>query len=405
MKILIVTEWYEPVRNGVVTSVRNLMEELRKEDHEVRVVTMSHDLQTVAEQDVYYIGSLNANIVYPEARATLYFPSWVVDELREWHPDVIHTQSEFSGFLLAQKLSGDLGIPIVHTYHTVYEDYTHYLIPSKRLGRVVVRIFTRDIINRVDAVIAPTEKTRQILRSYGINSLIEVIPTGLDLSRFTGPVTGDWRQALRRKYRLPSEAPLMLFLGRLAKEKNLEAVLDSMLQCREKGYHLVVAGPGPHREELMEYARQKGLLAHVHFLGAIPYEEVPDVYGICDVFVTASQSETQGLTYIEAMASGLPVICIKDSSVDGVVVNGETGWQCEGVEEICNKVQQVLQDKDSWQRYSRAAKQLAHTGYSREVFAQRVLALYRKAIADYHYTRRSWVNLPIQYEHRIMRGE
>ena len=139
MKVLITTDWYAPVINGVVTSVLLLQRELVARGHDVRVVTLSNSLHTYKEGPVYYMGSVSAGKIYPGARLKINRARSMMQELIAWHPDVIHSQCEFSSFRVAAALSNRLGIPIVHTYHTVYEDYTHYLALSARVGKYVVR--------------------------------------------------------------------------------------------------------------------------------------------------------------------------------------------------------------------------------------------------------------------------
>ena len=148
MKILITTDWYAPVINGVVTSVLLLQRELEERGHEVRVVTLSNSLHTYKADGVYYMGSVSANRIYPGARLRVNRNRSLLQELLAWHPDVIHSQCEFSSFRVAYAISSRLGVPIVHTYHTVYEDYTHYFSPSVRVGRYVVSAFSRWLCSR-----------------------------------------------------------------------------------------------------------------------------------------------------------------------------------------------------------------------------------------------------------------
>lgn len=184
MKILITTDWYVPIINGVVTSVLNLQRELMLRGHDVRVLTLSQTTRSFKSDGVIYIGSVGAGKLYPGARIkTAFFGSFVQDIVK-WRPDVVHSQCEFSTFLIARRIAKKLDIPVIHTYHTVYEDYTHYFSPNKTWGRCMVKFLSRWIIRRTVCVIAPTEKVRTILNGYGIDRDIRVIPTGIDLSRF-----------------------------------------------------------------------------------------------------------------------------------------------------------------------------------------------------------------------------
>ena len=325
MKVLITSDWYAPVINGVVTSVLLLQRELEKLGHEVRVVTLSNSLHTYKDGNVYYMGSVSANKIYPGARLKINRSRSLLHELVAWGPDVIHSQCEFSSFRVAYALSSRLGTPIVHTYHTVYEDYTHYFSPSVRVGRAVVSVFSRWICGRTACVVAPSRKVEKLLRDYGVRCRIEVIPTGVDLGAYRQEPDAARMAELRRRWALKEGRTVLLYLGRMAKEKNLERLIDQIAAAGRRDVTLLLVGDGPDREEVLDYAREKGL--DVVFTGMVPHGEVADYYRLGDLFVTASTSETQGLTYFEALAAGVPVLCRRDPCVDGVVENGVNGWQ------------------------------------------------------------------------------
>ena len=300
MKVLITSDWYAPVINGVVTSVLLLQRELEKLGHEVRVVTLSNSLHTYKDGNVYYMGSVSANKIYPGARLKINRSRSLLHELVAWGPDVIHSQCEFSSFRVAYALSSRLGTPIVHTYHTVYEDYTHYFSPSVRVGRAVVSVFSRWICGRTACVVAPSRKVEKLLRDYGVRCRIEVIPTGVDLGAYRQEPDAARMAELRRRWALKEGRTVLLYLGRMAKEKNLERLIDQIAAAGRRDVTLLLVGDGPDREEVLDYAREKGL--DVVFTGMVPHGEVADYYRLGDLFVTASTSETQGLTYFEALA-------------------------------------------------------------------------------------------------------
>ena len=210
MKVLITTDWYAPIINGVVTSVLLLQRELEKLGHEVRVVTLSNNLHTYKDGNVYYMGSVSANKIYPGARLKINRNRSLLHELVAWRPDVIHSQCEFSSFRVAYALSNRLGIPIVHTYHTVYEDYTHYFSPSVRVGKAVVSVFSRWICGRTACVVAPSKKVEKLLQEYGVRCRIEVIPTGVDLGAYRQEPDGERLAALRRQWGLPADRTILI---------------------------------------------------------------------------------------------------------------------------------------------------------------------------------------------------
>lgn len=329
MKILITTDWYAPTINGVVTSVLNLRRELIRRGHEVRVLTLSQTLHSFESDGVIYIGSMGAGKLYPGARIKAAFSSSFVQRLVDWKPDIIHSQCEFSTFLIARQIAKSLSVPIVHTYHTVYEDYTHYFVSNKKWGRRMVAFLSRWTTGQCAGVVAPTEKVRAILSGYGIKQHVHVIPTGIDLGRFTAEPAEEKRLAVKKQLGIPEGNRILLYVGRLAREKNLEELLQYFATQSTQALTFLIVGDGPYRGALEQTASELGIRDSVRFTGMVPPEQIGDYYHIGDLFVSASTSETQGLTYIEALASGLPALCRRDACLDGVILNGYNGWQYE----------------------------------------------------------------------------
>lgn len=379
MKVLITSDWYAPVINGVVTSVLLLKRELQRRGHEVRVVTLSPTLHSYQEGDVYYIGSVRAGKIYPGARLKLNRSRSLIGELTRWHPDIIHSQCEFSTFRVAYALSERLNIPIVHTYHTIYEDYTHYLALNRRVGRQIVSTFSRWIGRKTACLVAPTEKVKRLLRSYHITGRIEVIPTGIDLSAYqTEPAPGAL-DGLRRKWGIPDDKIILLYLGRLAKEKNLDVLINQIAAANRQECFFLLVGDGPSRSEILAHVQRRGL--SYLYTGMIPHEEAPLYYRLGDLFVTASTSETQGLTYFEALAAGVPVLCRKDPCVEGVIEDGCSGWQYETQEEFCRCLAGFCSDLSLRQKMSRMAADTAQR-FSGEAFAAAVETLYMALLSS-----------------------
>lgn len=383
MKVLITTDWYQPVVNGVVTSVMNLKEELTRQGHEVRILTLSADGQSRETEDVLYLGSLNIGRIYPNARMRVFPVRKWLEKLAAWGPDVVHSQCEFSTFSIAKKMAAYLNIPLVHTYHTIYEDYTHYFSPNRAMGRLAAEIFSRHVCSQADAIIAPSQKVENLLTDYGIYRPIRVIPTGINLDPFLAPVVD--KRALRKGLGLPEEGCLLMYVGRLAKEKNLESVFETLSDWKHQigtlPLKLVVVGDGPNGESLRALHHRLGLEEVVLFTGMVAPEQVADYYHAGDAFVTASESETQGLTYMEALASGLPVVCREDDCVKELIVSGQNGYTYK-TEDGLLKALKVLcsMDRKAYCHMAQAARKSA-LPYSAQIFGQAVAALYDEAIA------------------------
>ena len=385
MKILITTDWYKPVINGVVTSVVTLKEQLEGLGCEVRVVTLSGKGYAYREGDVYYLPSVDASRIYPGARAA-FPPCRGLGEILSWRPDLIHSQCEFSSFLVAKWIGERLRIPIVHTYHTVYEDYTHYFSAGKPWGKQAAALFSRFILERTDRVIVPTKKVAGLLAGYGVDRPMEVIPTGIRTERFAPVRSGsdakeqrEERKRIRQSLGIGEKKVMLLALGRLAKEKNLEELITFFGRLDEPGMELVIAGDGPERKALETLAGQQKGRERIHFAGMIPFEETPAWYRAADLFVCASRSETQGITYLEALSAGLPVVCRKDECVEGIVRDGLNGYVYESRADFSLYCRLLAQDPG---RRSLFGARAARTGmeYSAERFGERVLQAYEKTL-------------------------
>lgn len=372
MKILLTTDTWTPIVNGVVTSTVNLRAELTARGHDVRVLTLAGGCHTQQADGVTFLGSLDAGLIYPGARLRAPALDNALQELIAWQPDVVHSQCEFSTFAPARRIARACGAPLIHTYHTVYEDYTHYFSPSRRMGRRLAALFTRAVCASADAVIAPTPKIQRLLRSYGVQCPVRVIPTGLDLRRFIAAPD----PALRTALGLPDRGPVLLYLGRLAKEKNIAELIAAMPDI--PGAALLIVGDGPERPALEAQAEALGLAGRVIFAGMVPPAQVPRYYALADAFVSASTSEAQGLTYIEALAAGLPLLCRADPCVEALIRPGEGGWVYHSAREFTARAR-ALPTGAAAQSLRQAARRAA-APYTREVFGQSVEGLYFRAL-------------------------
>ena len=378
MKILLTTDWWTPAVNGVVRSVTLLRRELMARGHDVKVLTLSSTSHSYEEDGVIYLGSLSADRVYPGARVR--FAAWNrwMKALTDWRPDIIHSQCEFSTFLPAWRLARRCGCPLVHTYHTVYEDYTRYVFPSERYGRAAVKELTRLFSGRCDAIIAPTGKVTGLLEEYRVNCPVYTVPTGIDLGAFHPAPAAD-KQALRRTLGLPEQDTILVAVGRLAAEKNHGELLR--LLAREPADQrplLLFVGDGPVRAQLEQQAADLGLVDRVMFAGMVPPSEVVRYYQAGDAFVCASQSETQGLTYFEALACGLPTLVRADPCLDGVVENGVNGWQWKDGAEFHQALASFCAGGT---RKALSAGALATAErFSAEHFADQVLKVYQETL-------------------------
>lgn len=390
MKILITTDWYKTVINGVVTSVINLEEELKKKGHEIKILTLSEDLHPKCDGNVYYIPSVNMSKIYPNARASIFLHKDYIDELIKWNPDIVHSQCEFTTFIYAKKIANILDIPIVHTYHTIYEDYTHYISPSKTIGRKAVAALSKRLLNNMQAIIAPTEKVSDLLKGYGVSPQIHTIPTGIDLRKFNVTLLNKQKENMKEKLEIPKNNIILLSVGRLAKEKNIDEVIRYMSMIDKDNVSLLVVGDGPYKNKLENEARELNLGKRIIFTGMIPPEEVPLYYQLGDIFISASNSETQGLTYIEALASGLPSVCKSDPCLNDVIINEYNGFQYDSFESFQNYINHLIENRETYDSLSKNSRITADK-YSTEIFANKVESLYEQVI--FEYSKYSQINM------------
>ena len=279
-------------------------------------------------------------------------------------------------------MARELKLPVVHTYHTIYEDYTHYLTRFKALdsrAKAFARTYSKVCCNTVEQVIVPTEKTKHLLTTYSVHKDISVIPTGIDLSKFDKVrYPQDDIKALKQRFGLKPEEKILIYIGRVSQEKNIEEIIKAMPEYmkRRQNVRFVIVGSGPALEKLENLVLQLGVEKRFVFTGAQPWDIIGLYYRLGDVFVSASKSETQGLTYIEAMASGLPVVARQDKCLEDILVEGWNGYSFTDTEGLYHGLDQVLfvdQETD----YSGNAVEKVQK-YSTQEFAYQVEQVYQQ---------------------------
>ena len=383
MKILLTSDLYKPSVNGVVVSLLNLEKGLKERGHEVRILTLSPNRHSFKEGNVTFIGALPAGLVYPGIRIRYALAHPLIKDLIDWAPDVVHSNCEISTFIMAHKIAKSCQVPLVHTYHTVYEDYTHYFSPSKRVGTALVRKFSRMVANRTSAFIAPSVKVKKLLEGYHISAPLYVIPTGVDQTKFGPDVELPDKEEIRSELGLQDDDVVIINIGRLAKEKKPDLLVKYMEDFRDDKVKLVFIGDGPFRAKLEEQAKEMGILdKSVMFFGSVSPDEVGKYYHLGDLFVNTSNSETQGLTYFEALSSGIPVLCKKDECLDGIVEQGVDGWQFETEEEYKKYLKEFISNKGNRDAMHLAAVKTGEK-FSVPAFAKAVEDVYKASIDHY----------------------
>lgn len=379
MKILITTDTYRPTINGVVTSIESLKKALDRLGHDVRILTFSDSFNSKQEGDIYYMGSLGAGKFYPDARMNKLFYNRFYEDIMDWKPDIVHSQTEFTMFIQAKKIAKDLDIPLLHTYHTVYEDYTHYFSLNKKIGKELAKQFTKQIIKNTDGVVVPTNKIYNLLTEYNIHEDIYVAPTGINVNKLSECDDFD----IRSGYKIPEDKHIVLFLGRIGKEKNITEILQYLENINRDDIVFIIAGAGPFLSELKDICSNSKIRDRLIFTGTIDSSKVGNFYSKADVFVSASTSETQGLTFIESMACSTPIICRHDDCLDGVLIEGKTGFGYDTEEEFIDYLNQILDNEKLRDKMGKNCKQLVDENYTEDSFANKIEKIYKKVIENH----------------------
>ncbi len=384
MNVGLFSETYYPEINGVATSIYLLKKELEKRGHNVYVFTTTTPGAPEQEHNVYRVPSIPF-VFITERRVGLFYHPKLAHIIKKLKLDIIHTHTEFSLGIFGRIMAKELKLPIVHTYHTIYEDYTHYLTHFKALDRrakAFARTYTKLCCNTVEQVIVPTEKTKKLLMTYSVHKDISIVPTGIDLSKFDRDnYSREEVEELRNKYGIQKEDKVLIYIGRVSQEKNIEEILRAMPEymATRKNVKFVIVGSGPELCKLQELSQGLGVNSQVIFTGSKAWDTIGLYYRLGDVFVSASQSETQGLTYIEAMASGLPVVAREDKCLEDILDQGRNGYTFTDQEGLYQGLDQILfWDKET--DYSGNA--LEKVGkYSMQEFARQVEQVYTKVMS------------------------
>ena len=387
MRIGIFTETYTPYISGLVTSEVMLKNALEKLGHEVYVVTAnleSFKYSYNEKERVLKIPGIPTGIY--DSRLTGIYPIKAIKKIKSWNLDVIHSQTEFAIGTFARIFGKQYGIPVIHTYHTMYEDYVHYITKGyfTKPGIKLIEYLTKFYCDKtVSELIVPTKKAYDLFKDkYKVDRNIHIIPTGIEIDRFyrENSKTQDIIN-LRRKLNINDNDFIILFVGRLAEEKNVELLLEAQEDIikKNKCAKLLIVGDGPDINKYKDLAIKYKIADNTIFTGKVPWDDMPKYYQIADLFATASRSETQGLTVVEAMAAELPVVCVNDDSFKIVVIDDLNGKLFDNKKEYIKIINNLITDRDLLLRLGKQAR-ISAEPYSSKYFAERVLDVYKKAI-------------------------
>ena len=400
MKIGVFSESYKPYTSGVVTSIATFRTELERKGHEIFIFAPSYPEYKDEENHIYRFSSIPAPSNPNYTLAVPIYPGLGL-EVKRLQLDVVHAHSPFTLGRVGLKYARRLHLPMVFTYHTRYDQYVHYLKKAPAFAGDMTNKYSSYFCNLCDHIITPTSDIKNILRNGEVTRPISVIPTGVPLDKFEHG-DGTW---LKRHYQVPADKKVLLFVGRLTQEKNIPFLVDSFKLIHEQypASVLVLTAEGPMERELRQQASGLGLRPEVDviFTGALPYDELTNVYHSADLFVFSSLTETQGLVLVEAMAAGLPVIAVRATGVNDMVSHQQDGLICSPQRrEFADQVLQVLNNPVLYQGLHQGALQKAEQMSSRSM-AHKLESIYMKLIDKNQQQRSSRLNLGHNFNEKL----
>ena len=402
MRVGIFTESYPPLVNGVSTSILMLEHALTKLGHEVFIITVSDNKKDYVLENnghILRLPSVNLANCY-DYKMTSVYPIKAVNMIKKMNLDVIHSNVEFTVGIFARVVSEQLSIPLVHTYHTNWEDYTHYITKNKKILDDICKKLLKYLVvffedKTVTELIVPSNKIYNLFKDkYKFTKNIHIIQTGIETSKF---YKENFNQkdinSLKKKLGIKKKDFVVMTVSRLAKEKSVDRIINNHKELVKKysNMKLLIVGDGPDIDKLKDEAKSLGVSDSVIFTGKVPLNDIPIYYQLGNVFVTASKSETQGLTVVEAISSSLPVVAVKDDSFVNSVIEEFNGFVFTDDEKYINSISKLYEDKDLYNRLSNQSRLLSED-FSSEYFALKVLKVYETAIENYKKDNKKIIN-------------
>ncbi len=387
LKILFVSDVYFPRVNGVSTSIQTFITQLQALGHTVHLIAPDYGLTSEQIQDEPWIRRVASRKIFfdPEDYLMRYRPAMaLIPELASEGYDLVHVNTPFVAHYFGKQVAKRLNIPCIETYHTFFEDYLHHYLPwvPTLIARMLARAISKKQCNAVNAIVSPSKPMLDVLHGYGVNVPAVVIPTGLEATSFS-----EQDIEFKKKYGIDPARPLLLYVGRVAHEKNIEFLLGvvDVLKAELPDLLLLITGEGPALQSLLHKVDLLGIRDNVMFLGYLDrYQELNACYAAADVFVFASTSETQGLVVLEAMAQGTPVVAIAELGTASILVDGKGALiAVEETLDFAEKVQSLLNDKAKRQALGKKALAYAQEEWTAEHQAQRMHNFYQMITQAY----------------------
>ena len=390
MKVAIFTDTYPPFINGVSTSCFNLAKVLREHGDEVIVVTpRSTDGKLEYKDGVIYVPGIAIKNMY-DYRLTNIYNRKVIKILKKFGVELIHNQTDFGIGQFAKRAYRELHVPLVYTYHTAYEDYTHYVVHGlmDRIGRKVLKGYTKAIAKNATEFITPSLKTKEYMRGIASDAYVNIVPTGIDFSIFgEDRVDQNKVKEFKKAHGITEDTITFLLLGRVASEKSMDISIKGFASFLKKHpdqpAKLIVVGDGPQRPEYELLTHELHISNKVDFIGKVPASEVPFYYHVADIYTSASITETQGLTFMESMAAGTIVLARYDSQLSDTIIDGQTGFFFTDENSFVEKADRIITlSPEAKKKIIDQAYQIIDA-YSFDHFYENIMEVYNRALKKY----------------------
>lgn len=386
MNIGLFTDTYPPEINGVATSTEMLRKTFELHGHNVYIVTTNpHSNKMEYKDRILRIPGILLKKLYNYRLAGIFHPK-ATKIIKSWKLDVIHCQTEGGVGIYGRLLAPSLDVALITTYHTMYVDYTYYVTKGlfDQSIKSLVKKLSKLLSKACTEFTTPSVKTKDALRSYGVERYINVIPNGIDLDKFERNEINEERIRKFRKDNNFEDTFILLSLGRVAEEKAIDVLIDSyasfLAKKPSKKTMLLIVGDGPSKANLEKQVHDLKIEENVMFIGKVPYDDVPFFYQLADLYVSASVTETQGLTFIEAIASKTLVLCRFDENLSEVIKEKETGFYFSDNDTFELKLNSILNMSEIEKEKIKINAYKINRRYSLDAFYENMLEVYKRAI-------------------------
>jgi len=377
MNIGIFTNAYKPIISGVVNSISLFRQGLMSLGHNVYIFAPAFPGYKDQEENVHRFRSINltTRVKYPLA---IPLSNRIFGLLPKLKLDIIHTQHPYILGEVGAHFAKKFNIPLVYTFHTQFEQYSHYIPLNQNLVKKLAKISVINYTQKCDCIITPAPSIKEVLLSYGITRRIELLPNAIDLAAYENPNS----KPVRQKYGIPREAVVLLYVGRIGLEKNLGFMLQAFQKLleKEKNLYLMIVGDGPEEDAIKDLSRQMGIGEHTIFTGKIDYAEIPMFYAAGDIFIMTSVTEVKPLALLEAMATGIPVVAVAASGSSDTITSGLDGILTElDLDDFVSECFKLIHNRELRKQMGQHAKATSRN-YSIDSTSRRLLEIYEDLI-------------------------